>query len=223
MTQDPTIYSTTPTTTETQLDYILMDASSSMSGRWDDSMTSVDAYVAGLKALDTKVIMSTFGAGKPLQYHRVRENTPQEWPPVYLDENVANPGGYTPLYDAINEMGREIRDLSPTKCSILIVTDGDENNSMTSLEQAKGILNWLRRRGYQITFLGCDFENSRQARALGADESSMIGLDKKRLADATTKLAEKREHYSKYGKPMGFDSDEKKELGGLLPDHSNGK
>jgi hypothetical protein len=207
-----------------QLDYVLMDASGSMSGRWDPSMQAVDSYVAGLtaNAVSTKVIMATFCDSHGFQYRRVREAPVAEWPQVYLDDAIEQSGGYTPLYDAINEMGLEIRNLNPTKCSILIVTDGEENTSKTTLVQAKAILNWLRRRGYQITFLGCDFENSIQAKALGASPQDFIGLTKERLAEAKALLAQKRHYYDKYGKPMGFDETEKKNLGGFLPDLSNG-
>jgi hypothetical protein len=217
----------TPPQPESQLDYILVDASGSMGTRWDDSMLSVDTYVDQLKVngTDTKVRMATFntnyaGSGDAFNYRRVRESDAPGWQPVYCDDAIEK-GGYTPLYDAINEMGREIRDLNPTKCSVVIVTDGDENHSKTTVTQAKAILDWLRRKGFQITFIGCDFENSQQAKLLGAKQSDFIGLNKGRLSEATKLLAQKRHHYDKYGKPMGFDDDEKTQLGGLLADHSN--
>jgi hypothetical protein len=111
----------------------------------------------------------------------------------------------------------------PLKASLIIITDGDENASKTTGEQAKALLDWCRAMGWQVTFLGCDFENSAQAKLLGANDSNAIGVSAKRLTDATSLLAEKRARYSQYGTDMDMTKDEKTELGGLLPDHSNGK
>jgi len=206
-----------------QVDYILLDGSSSMSDKWADSTTAIDEYVRGLRAneVNTQVSFAMFGGGgmdMNFYYNAVRDNVaPADWNDVFFDETVRNPGGMTPLYDAINTMGRVLRDRMPTKCSILIITDGDENTSKTSVDQARAILDWCRRRGWQVTFVGADFENSRQAKLLGAGPENMIGLDRKMLSSATSKLAEKRNYYDKYGAPMGFDEKEKKDLGGYLP------
>ena len=82
-------------------------------------------------------------------------------------------------------MGRELRDLNPPRCSIVIITDGDENGSRhTTHEQARAILDWCRAQGWQVTFLGCDFNNSRQAKLLGADESNSLGVQAARMIEA---------------------------------------
>jgi hypothetical protein len=78
----------------------------------------------------------------------------------------------------------------------------------------------MRSMGWQVTFLGCDFENSRQAKLLGANDENAIGVSAKRLVDATSLLAEKRARYGLYGTDMNMSKDEKNEIGGLLPDHT---
>jgi hypothetical protein len=76
---------------------------------------------------------------------------------VVDDLKLADAPG-TPLFDAINMMGRELQALNPPRCSIVIITDGDENGSRhTTADQARAILDWCRAQGWQVTFLGADF------------------------------------------------------------------
>jgi hypothetical protein len=114
-------------------------------------------------------------------------------------------------------MATRLRDLDPPRASIVIVTDGDENSSRyTDLTQAKALLDWMRAKGWQITFIGAGFNNSRQARALGANEHTAIGVEKMRLTDATGALAKKRARYGLYGESMHYTDEEKQQFGGYL-------
>ncbi len=215
------------TTRPAQQDYILLDASGSMAPKRGDSLAAIDNFVAQLRSenINTKVTCATFTTdySSGFNYQVVRQSTPDVWSDMQYDPEVAREGGSTPLYDAINMMSRNLRETMPKKCSILIFTDGDENASKTDANQARGLLDWCRAMGWQVTFVGCDFENSSQARLLGANDANAIGVKAKRLTDATSLLAEKRARYSTYGTDMDMTKDEKTELGGLLPDHSNGK
>ena len=97
------------------------------------------------------------------------------------------------------------------------MTDGEENASQfTDLIRAKAILNWMRAKGWQVTFIGANFNNSQQASLLGGHPASAIGVSTQRLADATGALAAKRARYGLYGEPMHFSDDEKQEFGGFL-------
>lgn len=208
-----------------QLDYILLDASGSMSPKRDDSLAAIDNYVAQLRAegvnSDITVASFTTDYASGFKYTIMRQSSPDSWPEMRYDESLPHEAGSTPLYDAINMMARNVREKMPLKCSVIIITDGDENASKTTVEQAKAVLDWMRAMGWQVTFLGADFENSRQARLLGADDSNSVGVSIKRLVDATSLLAEKRAKYGLYGTDMNMSKDEKNEIGGLLPDHSN--
>ena len=59
--------------------------------------------------------------------------------------------------------------------------------------------------------LGADFNNSRQARMLGADDSNSLGIQKALLADAGKLLAKKR-----LSGEMEFSNEEKTTFGGYL-------
>src|SRR5260370_12364915 len=110
----------------------------------------------------------------------------------FQSEPLGSTWGGTPLYDAINMMGLHLRDLAPSSCSIVIVTDGDENQSWTSAAQARGILDWCRSQSWSVTFLGANFDNSTQAQLLGADSSNSLGVRKELIAEAGKLLAKKR-------------------------------
>ena len=207
-----------------QVDYLLLDGSGSMSSRWLESMDALDKYALGLKAagVETQMLMATFSGGRGLDYQVTRETTPQSWHSLALETPVC-PGGDTPLYDAINVMVRSLRDLNPDKASIVIVTDGEENGSRTTnADQARVLLDWCRSRGWQVTFIGCDFNNLQMAKLMGGDSKSAIGAPTRRLVDVTAELAKKRAFHDKFGTPMHFTDDEKKRFGGFLSDQTNG-
>jgi len=212
-----------PTQRPAQEDFILIDGSTSMSSKRNETLDAVDNFAAQLRseAINSKLTVAAFSGGSGLDYRVLRlQTTPESWSDMRYDSEVELGSGMTPLYDAINAMCRDLRQRMPLKCSILIITDGDENASHTTAEQARALLDWCRAQGWQVTFLGADFENSRQAKLLGADASNSVGVNIKRLIDATSLLAEKRANYSRYGTDMNLTADEKNEIGGLLPDHS---
>jgi hypothetical protein len=67
-----------------------------------------------------------------------------------------------------------------------------------------------------VTFLGADFNNSSQAKLLGADASNSIGVQKHLLLEAGKALGKKRANNARYGNDISFTDDEKTTFGGLL-------
>lgn len=219
------------TTTTSQLDFILVDGSSSMQSRWWDSLDAIDSYVLGLQlsGVNSRLLISTFTTERAetgqsqLSFLTQRDEDVRDFTTM-KDSPIGSTFGMTPLYDAINTMGRMMRDASPPRAAITIITDGEENGSQTTEHQARAILDWCRARGWSVTFIGCDFENSKLARKLGAKAPEFIGTSAARLTDAMSGLAKKRANYGLYGTPMHFTDDEKQKFGGYLPSpESNGK
>jgi hypothetical protein len=199
-----------------QIDYILLDGSSSMESQWYDVLAAIDAYVAKAKTenLNSRVILATFDTGDIQYVHR--DLALADWKPM-TEAPIGSFGGSTPLYDAIAACGRALRDLDPPRASILIVTDGDENASRyTDQTQAKTIIAWMQAKGWQVTFIGCDWNNERMADKLGLRPSAAIGVQRKLLSDAARSLAEKRAKYGLYGTPMHWTEAEQQQFGGLL-------
>lgn len=198
-----------------QFDFILLDGSGSMQDKWWEMLDAIDTYVATLKTqqLNTHINLTVFDSG---DLNLVQRDTPIDtWVPMRDDPIGANWGG-TPLYDAIVAMGLRLREISPTKCSVLIVTDGQETSSKVTVEQARSVIDWMRAQGWAVTFLGCDWNNSQQAKLLGADDSSSIGVAKALLSDATKRFAEKRAAYGHGADDIAFTDAEKQQFGGYL-------
>jgi CBS domain-containing protein len=211
------------TQADAQRDYILLDSSDSMSSKWWDMLTAIDTYVNGLKTanVNTNLILATFSGEHP-EYVQ-RDEPISDWEDLMKKNPIFHPGS-TPLYDGIAMMARRMRDLDPKKAAITIVTDGEENSSkFTNHPQAKAFLDWCRAKGWQVTFIGCDFDNSRQADLLGGNSQSAIGVARAHLDEAASALAKKRAEYALYGKPMHWSEDEHGQFGGYLaaPDNED--
>jgi hypothetical protein len=216
MTQQPTHFSTTPTKTTSQVDYILLDGSSSMQDKWWDTLDAIQAYIDGVKAanIHSHCTVQVFDTND-LEYI-ARDCKIEDWVALRT-EPIGAHWGMTPLYDAIAIMAARLRDLDPPRASVVIVTDGEENLSrFTDLPQAKAFLDWIRAKGWQVTFIGADFNNSDQAQALGANEHTSIGVEKRQLSNAAAALARKRARYGLYGDPMHYTDEERQQFGGYL-------
>jgi len=149
-----------------QLDYFLIDGSGSMKSKWWDTLAALDAFASTLRAAraTSHGIVSVF-SGRSIQILQ-RDSLLADWK-TFAEDPLASTWQGTPLYDAINLMGRHLQELNPTRCSIVIVTDGNENESKTSVEQARAVLDWCRAHGWTVTFLGADFNNCTSSTPLG--------------------------------------------------------
>jgi hypothetical protein len=208
--------SNSPNKTTEQLDYILIDGSGSMMDKWWDTLAAVEAYVqrTKLEGVRSRVMVQVFD-DHDLDY-RARDCQIASWVPTTVEPIGAN-WGFSPVYDAINVMCRKLRDMDPPRASIVVVTDGDANhNRFTDLTQAKAMLDWCRAKGWQVTFIGAEYDNSKQARELGASPSSYIGVATKMLAPAIDALAKKRARYAVDGTPMHYTEEERQKFGGYL-------
>lgn len=199
-----------------QLDYVLMDGSGSMLSKWWDSLASLDAFMDVLKTqnLDSHLIVSVFDSTDIDLVQR--DETLRDFIPFSQNPLSAH-WGATPLYDAINIMGRRLRELNPERASIVIVTDGDDSGTCaTTIHQARAVLDWCKAHGWQVTFIGCDFNNAMQASQLGISDNSAVGVQKSLLTDAARSLGEKRVKYGRDGSSMHFTDTEKQQFGGYL-------
>jgi hypothetical protein len=197
-----------------QLDYILVDGSSSMMDKWWDSIGALDNFLNVLRDqnIHSQVILHTFDSQdiECVQRDCLLKDVGQL-------ADVGAHWGMTPLYDAINLMTRKLAALDPPKCSIVIVTDGEDTSSkVTDVVQARALLDWCRAKGWQVTFIGADFNNMRQAAMLGADASNSIGVQKAKLLEAGRALGAKRVHHAQSGEDINFSEEERKTFGGYL-------
>jgi hypothetical protein len=207
-----------------QLDYWLVDGSGSMLSKWYDLMAGMDGFLDVMRRnnIHSHGIVHEFSDGNDLMNIQ-RDSTLLDWP-NFTVQRVEPSGLGTALYDAINLTGRRLRELDPPNASVVIVTDGEENGSKhTDLAQASSIINWMRAKGWQVTFLGCDFNNLRQAKALGVSARNSIGVQKARMTDAGKLLGDRRVRHARSGTEIAFTDDERTEFGGYLTNGGSGK
>ena len=183
--------------------YILLDRTGSMSGIWDEALTSVNTYAksvgeeeVGEADLDTKVSLAVFDAQDGLQFDVLRRSVAAEqWTEVTNDE--ASPRGMTPLYDAIGQMVSLAEADSPEKAVLVIMTDGAENASreMTGAG-AKAALDRARARGWEVVFLGAEFASFQDADSVGVNSSRQLAVGAGQLSATMQRLGKKSRGYA---------------------------
>ncbi|MEO9971441.1 MAG: vWA domain-containing protein [Hyphomonadaceae bacterium] len=183
--------------------YILLDRTGSMSGIWDEALTSVNAYAksvgeeeAGEADLDTKVSLAVFDAQDGLQFDVLRKGVAAEqWSEVTNDE--ASPRGMTPLYDAIGQIVSLAEADAPEKAVLVIMTDGAENASreMTGAG-AKAALDRVRARGWEVVFLGAEFASFADADSVGVNSSRQLAVGAGQLSATMERLGKKSRSYA---------------------------
>lgn len=204
-----------------QRDYILLDRSGSMATKWSDALGGINAYVRGLaEATATKGVLVNLalfdqGAGDHCSFDVIRRDvSASEWKDVTSSE--AKPRGGTPLFDAIGKLVSMAQAAAPVRCAILVMTDGEENASREhSKASAKALLDACRARGWQVIFLGADFDNAAQAASVGNDMAATMSYGAGQAVNSMRMTAAKRGLYgSGAAATVSFSDDEKKSVSG---------
>lgn len=193
-----------------QHDFILLDRSGSMSSLWEEALNSINVYVKELgdSKVDTGVTVMTFDDDK---FEVIRERiTPQSFRP--LSDSDATPRGMTPLSDAVGRIVHLAEAGNYDKVSILIMTDGHENASKEySVAQAKAALDRCRKKDWQVTFMGANFQNDSQAHEYGSLKSSSVYTSSRGLGDTMKKFAGMRSSYGISGQSIQWSDEDKAE------------
>lgn len=203
-----------------QHDFVLLDRSGSMNTQWTEALSSINAYVKKLAddKVDTGVTLMVFDKPNTLpDFTVVRDRiTPSTWNPV-ADTEVS-PRGYTPLNDAIGQIVALARKGAPNgqqydKVAIIIMTDGIENASREyTREQAKALLDSCREKGWQVQFLGANFDNAAQATSYGNLSRNTVMSSTRNLGATMDSMAAKRGFYGATGQSMDWSDEEKAKL-----------
>jgi len=182
--------------------YILLDRTGSMEPIWSEALSSVNAYADGLATLDggprvdADITLAAFDAQDGFQFNVLRNGVDAErWRKVTNDE--VSPRGMTPLYDAIGRIVSLAERDHPEKAVIVIMTDGEENSSeeMTKAS-AKAALDRVRKKGWEVVFLGTEFSNFNDAEGVGQSSSRNMAVSKEQLNDSMNRLAQKSKDYA---------------------------
>lgn len=204
-----------------QLDYILLDGSSSMGtmnpgSKWMESCKAIDAYIAGLKAelVNSRIYLHVFSSGEDTDLCGF-DGMISDWKPI--TGQLVTPYGGTSLYDAVGLLATRMRDFDPSKGRITIATDGDDAGSRThDIHQAKAYIDWMKAKGWPVTFIGVDFSNYNQAALLGGSKENTVAVSKARLTDAMKNVAKKAAAHARGAEDINFTSEEQEQFGGYL-------
>ena len=187
--------------------YILLDRTGSMEPIWSEALSSVNAYADGLATLDggplvdADITLAVFDAQDGFQFDVLRENVDAErWAKVTSDE--VNPRGMTPLYDAIGRIVSLAERDRPEKAVIVIMTDGEENSSEEMTKATtKAALDRVRKKGWEVVFLGAEFSNFDDAEGVGQSTSRNMAVSKEQLSDSMRRLSQKSKDYASGAAP----------------------
>lgn len=199
-----------------QGDFILLDRSGSMKSLWDEAISSINGYVKKLAEdkVDTEVTLAVFDQGNEgwLDFSVLREKIrPEAWTDVATKE--APPRGMTPLNDAIGRIVSIAETLNPQKAAIIIMTDGHENSSRElNGKQAKALLQGCRDKGWQVIFLGANFDNMEQASNLGNAGGQTIMASAGNIGATMRHTATARGMYGLTGQSIDYDDAFKKAM-----------
>lgn len=196
--------------------YILLDRSGSMSARWVETIGSLNAYVEGLKAekatKKAEVTVAAFDDREPFKVLRSSVKA-AEWSDINNDE--VQPRGMTPLYDAIGKLVETIRSDAPKKATIVIVTDGAENTSREiKKDAAKAMLDEMRGKGFDVVFIGADFNAFGQGADLGNVAGSTLNMTSGNYAAAMRGLSTRTSNYASTGTVGSFSDEDRKKAAG---------
>lgn len=193
-------------------DFILLDRSGSMQDRWTEAINSINGYVKKLAEdkVDTGVTMAVFDGQNGLDFQVIRERIiPSTWNPVTTKE--FEPRGMTPLNDAIGRIVALAKAGNYDKLALIIMTDGHENASREDKSGAiaKRLLDECRAKGWQVIFLGADFDNTKQAAGLGNAAGQTVSVSAANLVGSLRATASKRSSYGLTGQAMSYSDEEK--------------
>jgi len=187
--------------------YILLDRTGSMEPIWTEALSSVNAYADGLATLDggprvdADITLAAFDSQDGFQFDVLRDGVDAtRWRKV-TDREV-NPRGMTPLYDAIGRIVSLAEKDHPQKAVIVIMTDGEENSSeeMTKAS-AKAALDRVRKKGWEVVFLGTEFSKFNDAEGVGQTASRNMAVSKDQLSQSMRTLADKSKAYASGAAP----------------------
>jgi uncharacterized protein with von Willebrand factor type A (vWA) domain len=191
--------------------YILLDRSGSMQGLWVEALSSVNAYAKELAnktdgdAVDSHVTLAVFDSQEALQFDVLRKKQPAlHWEQV--TDKDATPRGMTPLLDAIGRIVALAETDNPDKAVIVVMTDGAENASRElTRDGVKAALDRVKKRGWDVVFLGANFDNIADATSVGVGAGQQIAYAPGTMTASMARMAKKSRAYFARGEQHVFE------------------
>ena len=198
--------------------YVLLDRSGSMQSLWVEALSSVNAYAKELAnrqdgdAVDSYVTLAVFDGQEGLQFDTLRQKVPAlHWENVTDAE--ASPRGMTPLLDALVRIIALADADNPQKAVIVVMTDGQENASKeVTRDGVKAALDRVKAKGWEVVFLGANFDNISDADSVGVGGSKQMAMSAGTMNESMSRLAKKARSYASMAPgaaPIEFDQEDR--------------
>lgn len=200
-------------TSLSSLDYILIDGSYSMQDKWHLVIPAVNRYATELtrNLVASRLSAAVFADNWGFSFKELRSSKAALWSPIRDGEIV--PSGQTPLNDAIfyacELLDDQLKIDEEASVCLAIISDGGENASEHDCEETKELISEKRNLGWQIIFLGLDFNVEQIAKDYGCEASTALNTRAEKLAGALRALATKRRDPKT---PLLFDGRDKGEF-----------
>lgn len=190
--------------------YLVLDRSGSMTTQWVEAIGSVNGYVETLRESDVvgaRVSLVAFDSINP--YDVVRDKVAvSDFIPVTTSE--ISPRGGTPLYDAVGRVLADANEVKADKTVIAIMTDGQENNSREfNSASIKAAIKAAETKGWEVLFLGADFDVSTYTQTFGMDSSKFINTSAGTRGAVFKGMAESTVAYARGASAMAFTDEQK--------------
>jgi hypothetical protein len=195
--------------------YILLDRSGSMQSLWVEALSSVNSFAKELAnktdgpAVDSHITLAVFDSQEGLQFDVLRRKQPAlHWENV--TDKHATPRGMTPLLDAIARIIALAEADNPDKAVIVMMTDGAENASReVKREGIKAALDRVKGKGWEVVFLGANFDNISDAGSVGVDRGQQMAMSAGTMDVSMSRLAKKSRFYAAQSAPIAFDEEDR--------------
>lgn len=154
---------------------MLLDRSGSMSSQWEYAIGAINTYASKIPIGDqlmvalfdsrwnTAMAQTSWGRyNEQLRFDVVFNGPLTSFRPISFIEYT--PRGGTPLNQAMFTLFNDhVNADNHDKAVIVVMTDGEENSSQSeyTIAGVKGLIDVAEKRGYQIVFLGANFDGVR--------------------------------------------------------------
>lgn len=200
--------------TTSALDFILIDASGSMQDKWTQVIPAVNRYATELtrNLVNSRLTAAQFSDNWGFDFKELRSGKAALWKPI--DTSETKVGGQTPLNDAIwyscELLEDQLKTSEEASVCLAIISDGGENASEHDTESTRDLITAKRKEGWQIIFLGLDFDVEQIARDYGCEAATALNTRATKLAATLKTIAAKRRDPKT---PLLFDGRDKHDLG----------
>lgn len=202
--------------------FVLLDRTGSMARRWDEAISSVNAYVAQVRTTmgedlltdEDRVTLAAFDRfSNGMDFKVLRDGQHlKAWTPLTVGE--VHPRGDTPLLDAVVRIAALAEARKAEKTVLVIMTDGEENASTEATKDtAKAAITRLQDRGWQVVYLGADFDAFAQAQALGIARGQTIAMSAGHFVRGMVSTASGTATYAMTGQDMQYSREDRTAAG----------